>query len=742
MTNDSVEKTNSGKGRHDTVLIETVQFLENISVKFFGTLDDSAVYRIILDEFAKSGEYRCCIHLLSEDKKHLKFFGSSFFCGREERGREAGSFTIDCSLSNLYRTAVQNGDGIRSTTAAITDELFPGKNSAAFSAAEMLGDDRRDAAILPFGAQGSIMGTITVTHRELPADFMVLANIFCRQVSIALELVTENVKSRAVEEALKASKAQLSNALQLARLGPWEYDVEKDLFTFNDEFYNIFRTSAEQIGGYTMSSTDYARRFLYPDDASLVGEEVGKAIGTTDPNYTRQLEHRFIYADGNIGTISVRIFVVKNAQGRTVKTYGVNQDITERRKAEEELQQYRHQLEELVTERTEELKRELIHRKQAEEELHRAQKLESLGLLAGGIAHDFNNLLCGLFGFVDLARRIAGSNKEVHECLDEAMGCYSRARDLTQQLLTFAKGGLPMKDAISLGQILKKTANLSLSGSNIQCDFEPPSDLWPIDGDEGQLSQVFSNILLNSRQAMEQGGRITIVARNAELRSGEIADLPQGEYVRTDISDQGTGIPKEALARVFDPFYTTKQTGSGLGLAISYSIIKKHDGHISIDSECGCGTVVTIHLPALRNAVPVETVEQPAQLQGTGRILFMDDEEVIRKSVAKMLENTEFEISCAKNGEEAVELYRESMLTGRPFAAVILDLTVIGGMGGEKAIRKLLELDPKVKGIVSSGYADSPVLSNPAAYGFVGDIAKPYVVDDLLRTLDAVLKKQ
>ncbi|MBN1294860.1 MAG: response regulator, partial [Candidatus Latescibacteria bacterium] len=695
------------------------------------------------DEFGTSEKFECCIHLLTEDNDYLEFTGSSIASDRlADAVVKDRPIIIDLKRAGTFRKVVMNKECIRTTTADIMDEMFHGgSRNLTSSAAGKLGCEKWDAVVLPFCRTDSPIGAISIIHPELPAEFISLAKVFCRQISIAHRLVHEAAQARLVEEALRSSKAQFSNALQIARLGPWEYDVLKDQFTFNDEFYNIFRTTAEQVGGYTMSSADYARTFLHPDEIQMVGEEIGKALATTDPHYSRLLEHKILYADGAIGTISVRIFIVKDDQGRTVKTYGVNQDITERRKAEEELQQYRHQLEELVAERTEELKKELIHRKQAEEELQKAQKLESLGLLAGGIAHDFNNLLSGLFIFVDMARRNLGKKDTiVRECLDEAMGCCSRTRDLTQQLLTFAKGGMPVKKTLALEPIIQKTAKLSLSGSNVHCNFELPPTLWTIKGDEGQLSQVFSNILLNSRQAMSNGGLITLAGGNVELRKNEIIDLPEGSYVRIVFSDQGSGIKKDVLSRVFDPFFTTKQTGSGLGLATSYSIIKKHEGHISIDSEVGSGTVVTIHLPASKDAIPEERTELPADLKGYGRILFMDDDEVICNSVTMILEEGGYEIVCAKNGEEAIALYRESFQAGNPFSAAILDLTIVGGMGGEKVIRKLQEIDPQVKGIVSSGYADSPVLSNPAEYGFMGDIAKPYVVDDLLRTLNTVLR--
>jgi two-component system, cell cycle sensor histidine kinase and response regulator CckA len=373
--------------------------------------------------------------------------------------------------------------------------------------------------------------------------------------------------------------------------------------------------------------------------------------------------------------------------------------------------------------------------RKAREELERAEKLESLGTLAGGIAHDFNNLLGGLFGFIDLARVSIHQDVSAKEYIDSAMRCFSRAKDLTQQLLTFARGGAPQKKKSSLEPLIQESIELALSGSTIRCEKDIQKDLFSIEADHGQMNQVFNNVLLNARQAMPNGGVIKIEACNETMDDNEIGGMPAGEYVHIKFIDQGTGIPRDVLPKVFDPFYTTKQAGSGLGLATSYSIIRRHDGHIGIESECGKGTTVNILLPAVHDVPCAESADSEPILRGKGRILLMDDEEVIRTTASEMLKITGYDVVCVKNGEQAIEAYTNAIKEGARFDAVILDLTVVDGMGGEMAVKRLKEIDSDVKAIVSSGYSDSPVLANPKEYGFSAKIAKPYQRIDILKAL-------
>jgi PAS domain S-box-containing protein len=524
----------------------------------------------------------------------------------------------------------------------------------------------------------------------------------------ALEITQDVTDRKRAEEEQKKLQAQLANAVEMAHLGHWEYDISNDIFTFNDNFYQIFRTTADEVGGYSMTADEYAKRFLHPDDLHLLGEEAQKVIEATDPNYTRQIEHRIIYADGTTGHITVRIFIEKDADGRTVRTYGVNQDITER--------------------------------KRMEEDLIRAEKLESIGILAGGIAHDFNNILTTILGNVYIARMQVKPEDEIFDLLNEAEMASRRAQTLTKQLLTFAKGGVPVKETASIEDIIKEASLFVLRGSKSSCEFFMSEDLWPVEVDIGQISQVINNIVINANQAMPSGGIIRIEADNQMVDDKQGFPIEQGRYIRISITDQGMGIAEKHLLDVFDPYFTTKREGSGLGLATTYSIIKKHDGHITVESQLGIGTTFHIYLPASDKAVPEKGEDRV--IKGQGKILVMDDQPSLRKIVGRMLEELGYESEVAEDGAEAIRLVEEAQETERPFDAVILDLTIPGGMGGKEVIEKLLDIDPELKAIVSSGYSDDPVLSNSQEYGFMGMIPKPFESRSLGKVLHEVLKGQ
>jgi PAS domain S-box-containing protein len=386
---------------------------------------------------------------------------------------------------------------------------------------------------------------------------------------------------------------------------------------------------------------------------------------------------------------------------------------------------------------------DVTEHKQVEEERQRAAKLESIGTLAGGIAHDFNNLLTGIMGNIGLAKRYMEPKGKAFERLEEAEKASIRARDLTQQLLTFARGGAPIKKLTAIAGLVKESITLALSGSNVMSDFSIPDDLWPIEIDEVQINQALSNITINAVQAMPNGGIISIRTSNLVINKKTTLPLSNGNYVEIAIADHGTGIPKEHLSRMFEPYFTTKQKGSGLGLATAYSIIKNHNGHIAVKSTISVGTTVHIYLPAVKERAPKmkEQEEQPA-LIGQGRVLVMDDEETIRDFLYAELTEVGYEVELTSDGAKAIERYMGAKEAGKPFDAVILDLTIPGGMGGKEAIKKLLEIDPDVKAIVSSGYATDPIMSDYKKYGFSAVVTKPYSVEQLEKTLQGLLRKK
>lgn len=383
--------------------------------------------------------------------------------------------------------------------------------------------------------------------------------------------------------------------------------------------------------------------------------------------------------------------------------------------------------------------RDVTEQQKMEEDLQKSHKLESIGILAGGIAHDFNNILTAILGNISLAKMYSKPGDRISIVLTEAENAFWRARDLTQQLLTFSKGGAPIKKTASVAELLRDTCSFVLSGSNIRCRFEIAPELWPAEFDAGQISQVVNNLLINAQQAMPQGGVITIRAENFTVNKKSALPLAKGRYVKIAIEDQGIGIPEEHLHRVFDPYFTTKQTGSGLGLATSYSIMKRHDGYIDVQSQVGKGTVFTLYLPASRAAIEPASFHAETEPGGHGRILFMDDEETVRRVGGEILVRLGYEVEYATEGTEMLERYAAAQDEGRPFDAVIMDLTIPGGMGGKEAVGKLLELDPNAVAVVSSGYFNDPVMADYARYGFRGVIAKPYKVKELNETLRKAL---
>jgi PAS domain S-box-containing protein len=389
--------------------------------------------------------------------------------------------------------------------------------------------------------------------------------------------------------------------------------------------------------------------------------------------------------------------------------------------------------------------RDITERQRNEAERRKAETLEQLGLLAGGIAHDFNNLLTAIIGNISLASLLLPPNNEMTTRLDDAKNASMRARDLAQQLLTFARGGAPIKKTASIGKLIQDTVSFSLRGSCNRSEFQFGADLWPAEIDSGQISQVISNLVVNADQAMPNGGTLHVSCENFRYTSSTtpaIPDLSPGDYIRIRIKDEGVGIPEKYLKRIFDPYFTTKPKGNGLGLATAYSIIKNHNGLITVESEVHLGSTFNIYLPAaVHQELPIEparpTVTHP--ITGTGRVLIVDDEEAIRALVEFTLTQLGYQVTPAATALEGVNIYRGKFEAGERFDAVILDLTLPGGMGGKEALKKLIEIDPTVNAIVSSGYATDATMSRYQDFGFRGVIAKPYEAADLGKIVHEVI---
>jgi len=390
------------------------------------------------------------------------------------------------------------------------------------------------------------------------------------------------------------------------------------------------------------------------------------------------------------------------------------------------------------------LMKDVTLEQELKKEREQNQKLKAVGQLAGGIAHDFNNILMSLFGNISLATAAMDENQPGYSELKSAEDAMAKATRLTGQLLTFATGGDPIKEDLRIGALVEQSVNFDLSGSNVQLVLKQDENLLAAKVDRGQIQQVLSNLTLNAREAMPNGGHLFITIENADILPETALPLQPGQYIKLTLRDEGGGIEPQHLEHIFELYYTTRQTGRGLGLATSYSIIDKHKGHIGVESVPGKGATFTIYLPAAENQPLLTAAREPeatVSLERAKKVLIMDDDAMICKVVTKMLERSGYIIETAPDGEQAIEMYKQAMETENPFDAIVMDLTIPGGMGGQEAIKYLLEIDPDVRAVVSSGYAIDPVMANYVEYGFKGIAGKPYSKSAITEVLDRVLSE-
>jgi PAS domain S-box-containing protein len=507
-----------------------------------------------------------------------------------------------------------------------------------------------------------------------------------------LGIVVDITERKQMQETLRHSEEKYRNLFNTAEVGMFRTRVDgSEVIDFNEKYLEIYGLKREEMLGRPASAY-----WADPGERAVLVAKL-KAHGRV-----RDFECRMLTKNGDVKTCltSVRLYPQQGIiEGSMI-------DITEWKHAEEA-------------------------RLKLEQQLSQAQRLESLGLLAGGIAHDFNNLMSGIYGHVELA--LAGClDQEAASNLSLALSSMGRARDLTRQLLTFAKGGAPVRTIGPLFPVVEESARFALSGGRATCTIDVAPDLWPCSFDRNQIGQVIDNLVINAQQAMPGAGAIRISARNASLRQSEAAMLPAGDYVVVSIEDSGIGIPAETLPRIFDPFFTTKETGRGLGLSTCHSIMRRHDGAITVDSTPGKGSTFQLYLPAAQAPVRGSSLDKPnAMHRGEGVVLVMDDDRTVRNVLSSMLAAFGYAVEAVADGGSAVDLFAKQREAGHPFRAVILDLTVAGGIGGKEAAQTLRALDSNVPLFVTSGYAEDPVMQDPTAHGFMASLRKPFAMSDL-----------
>jgi len=533
-----------------------------------------------------------------------------------------------------------------------------------------------------------------------------------RKIQGVLEVVSDITDRKSLEEDLRESEERFRTVLEASPDPVVVYDMNGNVIFFNAAFTKIFGWTLEERLGKKMDQ--FVPEENWPEinimiEKVLAGERIS---GIETRRYTKE---------GNIIPINLSAAIYKDRDGNPSGSVVNLQDISDQKRIQTKLQQ--------------------------------AQKMESIGILAGGIAHDFNNLLSIIMGNISLAEDDIEPESGISEFLKEANKACLRSQELTKQLITFSKGGAPVKKPGSIGDLVKDTTISTTSGFNVRCEFFLPHNLWLVEIDEDQMKHAIKNMIVNAVESMPDGGSIDVRAENFSISSETVEQglkLYKGKYIKISIRDQGVGIPEEHLPMIFDPYFSTKemgvQKGLGLGLSITYSIISRHDGQITVESKLGVGTTFALYLPVyekdIRELKPVEILKPEKPAIRTGRILLMDDEEMTRNLANQILNRFGYDVELAKDGVEVIELYKKALDSGKSFEVIILDLTIKGGMGGKDAIKKILQINPQAKAIVSSGYSNDPVMTDYRKHGFIGSLPKPYTMKDLSVALSMVVSEK
>ena len=565
------------------------------------------------------------------------------------------------------------------------------------------------------GIYGKAIQDLQEANQKIQAKYEEVRTLLADLETANRELKAYQSELETKAEELRASERRYRLLAENVRDVIWTLDVKTLRFTY-------ISPSVEKARGFTPEEAmqlsldeTLAPGFRETATQALAEELARDGSEGVDPNRARTLEIQQLCRGGTYAWAEATMTFLRDGQGRPSGILGVTRDISERKRAEEEKAR---------------LEAILLH----------AQKMESLGTLAGGIAHDFNNFLTGILGNISVVSRQEGLPIKTAQRLAEAEKAADRARGLTQQLLSFSRGGAPVKKSVSIGKLLRESTTFALHGSGARCRLDLDDDLWPAEVDEGQINQALNNLVINADQAMPDGGTITVRARNRSIPQGGEPPLAPGKHVEIIIEDTGPGIPAELQERVFDPFFTTKPTGTGLGLASTFSIVRNHGGHLAVETASGGGARFVITLPATSR--PIEEKPQPTagSIRGTGRILVMDDEEIVRNMLGEALSELGYRAAGAADGEEALVAYRRAREEGDPFDAVVMDLTIPGGLSGKETIARLLEVHPAAKVVVSSGYSNDPVMADYTSYGFAAVLAKPYRLEDIGEVLKKLLE--
>lgn len=509
-------------------------------------------------------------------------------------------------------------------------------------------------------------------------------------------VITDITELKKAEEALKESKARFED-LSEASFETVIFIENGIIIDVNQRFYEMFGYSDNEIIGRSVLET------IVPGVRALSKEMIAEQSGET-------YETIGLKKDGTTFPIEIRTREL-HLRGRNIRISVI---------------------------------RDLKEQKNMEEEVLKSKNLQSVGTLAGGIAHDFNNLLMAIVGNISLAKMHASQDKKITEFLSEAERIAFMGKNLTQQLLTFSRSGEPIRKIVMVGTMLREVTDKILGTSPVRPRYDIPMDLFPVEVDEDQMKQVIQNMVMNANEAMPSGGTIVISCENVNITPQNKLPLIKEDHVKISIHDEGVGIPEENLSKIFDPYFTTKgmgsQKGVGLGLAICYSIIRNHNGYILVDSAPGKGATFQIYLPATKKDIIEVCIEEKPARHGRGRILIMDDEEMILKIAKELLQFMGYEVTTAQNGEETIGFYRQSKELKKPFDAVVLDLAIPGGKGGKEVMHELISIDPHVRAIISSGYLNDPVVKDYKNYGFSGMLTKPYEANELDDKLQDIIK--